>query len=118
MLVVLHREHIISLSIEDRRSDRGIAGNCFDSDDGPVECPGGSEALEQRRDCLSLLKNSERHRKTESFATCGHTVVGMLTILCPILSLLSCRLHAFIAGSHWWIKLDIRVSLWIPGETQ
>jgi hypothetical protein len=46
MLVVLHREHIISLSIEDRRSDRGIAGNCFDSDDGPVECPGGSEALE------------------------------------------------------------------------
>ena len=45
-------------------------------------------------------------------------VVGMLTILCPILSLLSCRLHAFIAGSHWWIKLDIRVSLWIPGETQ
>jgi hypothetical protein len=57
-------------------------------------------------------------QKTESFATCGHTVVGMLTILSPILSLLSCRLHAFIAGSPQWIKLDIRVPLWIPGETQ
>jgi hypothetical protein len=53
-LVVLHRKHIIGLGIEDRRSDRGIAGNCVDSDDGPAECPGGSEALEQRRDRLLL----------------------------------------------------------------